>query len=108
MSFLTLLPSGSSLYLIFIIGFFSLYKLVPNRKVNWIAALVSALYTASVWMIAKVAFGYYTSKVLTYSTIYGSLGAIPILLLWIYINWVVILSGAAIGSSLQQKYDLKE
>jgi membrane protein len=58
--------------------------------------------TSIIWNIARLGYQLYTSRVLTYSKIYGSLGAIPLLLLWIYIAWIVVLGGAAFTAALQK------
>jgi membrane protein len=100
------LPSGTGGFLLAIGLFFVTYKFVPHRRVHWMPALIAAWVTAVAWNVARLGYAVYTSKVLTYSKIYGSLGAVPILLLWIYIIWVVILSGAALGAALQKRAEL--
>jgi membrane protein len=98
-----LFPSGTGMFLIAVGIFFSVYKWTPQTKVKWQFALVSAFCTATLWSVARIGYTVYTQNVLTYSKIYGSLGAIPILLLWIYIIWVIILTGAALTASLQKR-----
>lgn len=98
-----LFPSGTGLFLLAIGFFYLIFKYVPHCFVDWRPALFSAVTTAAVSVLAKLGYQVYTSRVLTYSKIYGSLGAIPILLLWIYINWVIILLGAAFGVVLQKR-----
>jgi membrane protein len=98
------LPSGLPFFAILIAIFYGMYKYVPHRRVHWKAAMVSAFLTSLSWVAAKMVYGIYVRKVVTYSKIYGSLGAIPIFLLWIYVAWLVILSGAALSSSLQSHF----
>lgn len=102
-----ILPSGAGTVGIGVLFFFLIYKFVPNRKVHWVPALVSAIVTAGLSYCARLGYGLYTANVLTYHKIYGSLGAIPILLLWIYIMWVVILAGAALSAAIQRRFDFK-
>ena len=87
--------------------FFWIYKFIPNRKVHWRPALISAGSTAVIWSFATVAYQFYTKRLVSYDKIYGSLGAIPILLLWIYLIWVIILTGVVVTAVLQRKYDFK-
>lgn len=87
--------------------FFWLFKFVPNRRVNWKPALISAAVTAVASSVAAFAYALYTEKLVSYNKIYGSLGAIPILLLWIYVIWVIILTGVAASAVLQRNHDLK-
>jgi membrane protein len=98
-----LLPSWTGTFLLTAGGFYCMYKYVPICKVQWRHALLSAVLTSIIWNIARLGYQLYTSRVLTYNKIYGSLGAIPLLLLWIYIAWIVVLAGAAFTAALQKK-----
>lgn len=95
------LPSGIPFLFILLGIFYGIYRYVPHQKVSWKAALIGAIGTSLVWMMAKMAYGVYVKKVVTYDKIYGSLGAIPILLVWIYVAWLVVLTGAAFSCCLQ-------
>jgi membrane protein len=98
-----LLPSGTGLFLIAIAGFYCVYKFVPQTQVKWQIALLSAFVTASIWNLARYSYVLYTKHAVSYNNVYGSLGAIPILLLWIYILWVIVLGGAAFAAALQRR-----
>ena len=100
-------PSGTGAFLVMTAIFFGVYKLVPHRHVHWAPAFVGSLITSIAWLLARVLYSLYTARVLTYNKIYGSLAAVPILLLWIYIMWAIILSGAAFSASLQKNLELK-
>ena len=50
--------------------------------------------------IAKRGLGYYLSLIPTYSVLYGAFATLPILLVWIYIAWVIVLLGAVIAAYL--------
>ncbi|MBT8490879.1 MAG: YihY/virulence factor BrkB family protein, partial [Deltaproteobacteria bacterium] len=84
-----------------ILVLFLIYKLVPNTEVGTKPALIGATSSTICWIIAN--FGYKTY--MTYATasfsIYGSLGAIPVFLLWIYINWIIFLFGVQMAKSVQ-------
>lgn len=97
------LPSGTGMYLMGTALFFLLYKWVPNVKVETPSALASAAITAALWNLARFGYVQYTQHVVTYNKIYGSLGAVPILLIWIYIVWVIVLGGAALTAALQKR-----
>lgn len=98
------LPSGTPFFFILVGLFYGMYRYIPHRRVYWRAALVTAVGTSFFWVLAKIVFGVYVKKVVSYDKIYGSLGAIPIFLLWIYIAWLVVLTGAAFSASLQWHY----
>ena len=99
------LPNGGGIFIITTAIFYFIYKYVPHRHVNPRAAGLAAVVTAIGWNIARLAYQIYNRNVMTYNKIYGSLGAIPILLLWIYILWLIVLSGAALTVAIQKRFD---
>lgn len=99
-----LLPGGNGIFILTIGMFFLVYRWVPCCRVNWRYALASATVTSILLNLARVGYNLYTKEVMTYSKIYGSLGAVPILLLWVYILWIIILSGAALTAAMQRKH----
>lgn len=100
------LPSGSGIILLGVGMLFVVYQFVPNCQVNWRYSFISASLAGLIWNLAKEGYEIYTVKFLSYNKIYGSLGAIPILLVWIYIMWLILLSGAALGATLQKRFDI--
>ncbi|MET1253644.1 YihY family inner membrane protein [Aliikangiella maris] len=82
------------------IAFSVMYYVIPNRKIRvWHAAL-SGLITATLFEIAKFAFGVFVSGVSTYQLIFGALAAVPLFLIWIYLSWSIVLFGAEICHAL--------
>lgn len=96
-----LFPSGSGIFVFLIAFFFFVYKWVPHTIVSSRYALASAALTSVTFTLARTGFHAYLAQAVSYNRIYGSLAAIPILLLWIYIVWLIILSGAALTATLQ-------
>lgn len=82
------------------LGMASLYHYVPNTTVRWSHAWAGGLFVAAAIEIAKRMLGYYLSLVPTYSVLYGAFATVPILLIWIYTAWVIVLSGAVIAAYL--------
>lgn len=107
MKFTSIFPKGIGLWVMATVGFFGLYKWIPSRRVHWGPALFSASMAALSWSIARALYSLYVKNFVNYDKLYGSLGAIPILLLWIWILWVIILSGASLTASIQRRLDLK-
>ncbi|TAN10857.1 MAG: YihY family inner membrane protein [Burkholderiaceae bacterium] len=81
-------------------GLTLLYRFVPNTPVRWKHALVGALFVTLTLAIAKWGLGVYLGSVHTYAHIYGAFAALPILLLWIYVSWLIVLFGAVIAAYL--------
>jgi membrane protein len=86
-----------------VVGLLFMNKLLPRTAVSWRAAIVGALFTAVVLEAGKFAFIRFAKKMLldSYSGVYGSLGLIPLLLIWIYASWLMVLLGAEIAFAVQ-------
>lgn len=78
----------------------ALYRYVPNTYVKWAHAWSGGLFVAAGMEIAKKAIGIYLSEVPTYSLVYGAFATLPILLVWIYVSWMIVLLGAVIAAYL--------
>ncbi len=81
-------------------GMAALYRYVPNTYVRWAHAWTGGLFVAAGIELAKRALTYYLGAVPTYSLVYGAFATLPILLVWIYVSWVIVLMGAVIAAYL--------
>ncbi len=72
-------------------GFLILYKVVPNGYVPIIPALWGALVGSALFEGMKQLFRLYLSYFHAYEIIYGALSVLPILILWLYLSWVIVL-----------------
>ncbi|WP_374352921.1 YihY family inner membrane protein [Limnohabitans sp.] len=79
-----------------------LYFYVPYARVRWRHALTAGLMTALGIELGKKLLTGYLAEMPTYSAIYGAFAAVPILLVWIYMAWVIVLLGAVVASSLPE------
>jgi len=93
---LALVPWTTSVLL-----FAFLYYGVPNAKVSRRATMVGALVAATAWEIAKLLYAFFATHSFRYNAIYGSVGAIPLFLLWVYVSWLIVLFGARLAYALQ-------
>ena len=87
-------------FLLVAMGVASLYHYVPNTYVKWAHALSGGVFVAAGIAVAKNLLGLYLSAVPTYSMVYGAFATLPILLVWIYLTWVIVLLGAVIAAYL--------
>lgn len=83
------------------IGFSILYRFVPTAKVSWQSARWAALIASLAIELLKSGFTLYITWFPTYDLIYGAFAAIPIFLLWMYLNWFVVLFSAALLKQLE-------
>ncbi len=81
-------------------GMAALYKYVPNTNVKRAHAWTGGVFVATGFMGAKKLLAIYLASIPTYSAIYGAFATAPILLLWIYIAWIIVLLGAVIAAYL--------
>jgi membrane protein len=77
-------------------GMAAMFRYVPNTHVRWGHAWIGGLFVSTGMEVAKKALALYLSKVPTYSVVYGAFATVPILLVWIYVAWVIVLLGAAL------------
>ena len=77
-----------------------LYIIAPARRVPLANAFAGALPAAVAFEAAKSGFAIYVKNVPTYEVVYGTLAALPVFLIWIYVCWLIVLAGAAITATL--------
>jgi len=79
-----------------------LYFYVPFTRVRWRHAITAGFLVAGALELAKKLMAFYLLQVPTYSLIYGAFAALPILLVWIYVTWLLVLLGAVLAASLPE------
>ncbi|HET6982500.1 MAG TPA: YihY/virulence factor BrkB family protein, partial [Myxococcaceae bacterium] len=78
-----------------------LYVVTPNCRVRWGFALIGATLAGLVWTALRYGYATFAAQTFRYGVLYGSLGAIPLFLLWLYLSWLVVLAGARLAYALQ-------
>lgn len=92
----------------FVLGFVffafeSIYYFAPNlhrQQLRWLAP--GAIAGLVLWLLVSFLFGSYLNFYNTYSVIYGSLGAVIVLMLWFYLTGVTILIGGEVNAIIEQ------
>lgn len=88
-------------FLILWLGFFFLFVFFPYTKVKWSAAAAGALVSAVLFQVAQSAYIHFQIGVSNYRAIYGALATVPIVLVWIYLGWNIVLFGVEFCFALQ-------
>lgn len=86
-------------FLMQIAAYTFLFKFVPNCRVPLRDAAIGGTFVAAAGFIVREGFQYYVSAG-TLGTIYGAFVAIPGLMLWFYVTWILIFAGAALTATL--------
>lgn len=79
-----------------------LYRYGPNRRparVQWIS--FGALLAVVSWALISVAFSYYVANFGNYNQVYGSIGAVIAMLVWLWISSFLVLLGASLNAQIE-------
>jgi membrane protein len=75
------------------ITFTVLYIFMPNTRVSYSAALVGGIFGGTVWQLAQWGYVHFQVGVGRYNAIYGTMAALPIFMVWLYVSWLIVLLG---------------
>jgi membrane protein len=88
-------------YVLIWIVFTLIYMVMPNTNVKPGSAIIGAIIAGTIFIITQWAYIYFQVGVSRYNAIYGSFAALPLLLFWIRISWLIVLFGAEISYANQ-------
>jgi membrane protein len=92
-------------YILIWSAFTSIYFFMPGTSVSFASALFGGVFAATLWKVSGIAFSMYTSRFFFYyPKIFGSLAAIPLFLLWIFLCWLLFLFGAELTFMHQNRF----
>lgn len=81
--------------------FYVMYIFFPNTKVKALPALLGASLAAFLWTLVQDIYITLQIGVANYNAIYGSFATLPLFLVWIYLGWLFILTGAQVAYTCQ-------
>ncbi|MCC5912352.1 MAG: YihY/virulence factor BrkB family protein, partial [Clostridiaceae bacterium] len=83
------------------ITFALLYRFGPNCQLSFKSIYLGAIFATLGWIVISLGFAYYVNNFANYTKIYGSIGGVMILLIWLYLSSLIALLGAEINSTLK-------
>lgn len=95
------------------LSLFTIYSIVPFKNFPKKYVAIGSLFTMISWLVLSSGFAWYVNNLSNYSTIYGSLGAIMLLLLFLYFFGIIVVLGGELSHILSQRaignfeYDVK-
>ena len=92
------------------LAFSFIYLFMPNTRVNPISASAGGIIGGTLWQFCQWAYIHYQFGSSTYGAIYGALSQLPMLLIWIFVSWIILLLGAEIAFAHQNlaRFRLKQ
>ena len=89
---------GQAISVFFVIGVFVFaYYFTPNTRVRRTAALAGGIAAGLLWQAASWAFAEFARMSTQYAAIYSSFAIFLLFLIWLYLNWLILLLGASIA-----------
>lgn len=78
------------------LAFTGLYIFMSNTRVEWRAAFVGGVVGGTLWQLAQLGYVHFQVGVGRYNAIYGTMAALPIFMVWLYLSWVIVLFGLGV------------
>lgn len=83
------------------LGLGTLYRLAPYRKrPGWDFLRAGTIAASLLWLAGSAAFSFYASHFGSYDRMYGSLGAVAIMLVWLWVSAYIVLAGAELNGEI--------
>ncbi len=88
----------------------ALYYYTPSKRLRWRDVLPGAIFATIAWIIASMGFSFYVDNFNNYSRLYGSIGAVIVFLVWLYLTSIIVITGGEINALLvsSREKDLKK
>jgi membrane protein len=94
-------------YLLILILYTLIYVLIPNTRVKLRSGVYAGIVASICFSLIQWGYIHFQIGISRYNAIYGSLAALPLLLIWLQLSWVILLGGAEI-SYADQNVDIYE
>lgn len=90
-------------YTIIWLAFSIIYYFVPNTKVKFRYAFLSGVVAGTTWNLTAWAFWKFQFGLERNTMLYSSLALVPVMLMWVYVSWIILLLGAELTFAYQNE-----
>lgn len=92
------------LWLLVVLALAVIYRYAPSRdKPRWRWVTWGSAIAATLWVLGSVAFAIYVENFGNYDEAYGSIGAVVVLMMWLYLSGFVVVLGAEINAEMEHQ-----
>lgn len=85
-------------------GAATLYRFGPSRdQARWVWLTPGSVFAAIGWLLLTIGFGIYVAHFGNYNATYGSLGAVVVLLTWLYLSCYILVFGAELNAEFERQ-----
>ncbi len=88
-------------------GFTFLYSFIPNTRVKFRYAAIAGLAAGAVWVAGSLGFAHLAAYSTRMMAIYASFAIVLLALMWVWLNWLILLTGALLAFYLQNPHYLR-
>ncbi|NOQ94306.1 MAG: YihY family inner membrane protein [Methylophaga sp.] len=88
-------------YLMIILAFTFLYMFIPNTRVELPSALIGAIVAGVLWVSVGKIFASFVASSSNYTAIYSSFAILFFFMIWLYLGWLILLTGSQVAFYLQ-------
>lgn len=82
----------------------AMYRFAPHRAdARWRWLTLGSVLAMMLWLAASLGFGLYVARFGSYQTTYGSLGAVVVLLMWLYVSAYAVLLGGLVNAEAERQ-----
>lgn len=80
-----------------------IYWLVPNLKLRYRSVILGSVFSTVGWIVTSLGFSFYVGNYGSYSNTYGSIGAIIVLMMWLYLSGIILMLGGQINAVMSER-----
>jgi len=89
-----------AIFALIVLALSILYRLAPSEPSAWCCIMPGAVVASLLWVAVSYGFAYYVRNFGMYNKIYGGIGAVVVLMLWLYLSGLAVIIGAEVNAQL--------